>query len=226
MEQLLAQIEANPVIVNGQPSEPIERSDGSLKAPWKRKSRAIVGRRYQVGMVTKAGTLLSYRRSFNPSDRHTIAKFTCSQVKCGREAECRMDKYLDVNTSCGCLKDANVGRMIETVINSIPENVRENISKELELGKRSQYSIGELAVHFQLFGSFARCAMTRMRKRWAETEWTRLGEKRMKAIWRSVQKIGVSLTAKRYFHGMVCTVLVACRWFRLNYPAVSTFQPA
>jgi hypothetical protein len=138
--------------VNQHASDSVESFDVAVKAVWKRKSRAIVGKRYFVGMETKAGILTGWRRSPNPLNRHPTAKFICSQAKCGREAECRMDKFLDVNTSCGCLKDENVGKMIETVISSLPEPVQENIARELELGKRSKYSIGQLAVHFQLFG--------------------------------------------------------------------------
>lgn len=177
-------------------------------------------------MATAAGTLTGWRKAAaDAKDKHATAVFTCA--RCKREGcEARMDHYLDRDQSCGCLKDANVGKMIETIIESIPENVQESISKELELGKRSPYpTLGELAVHFNLFGTFARFAMMRMRKRWAESEWLRLGQKRMEAIWRSVQKVGIRATAKRFFQ-QTCTVLVACRWVRTYSPTYSTLQTA
>lgn len=188
--------------------------------PRAKRCRATKAKRYSIGMVTAAGTLLSWRPAVSLTNRHTIARFTCS--KCGKEKEQRMDAFLDANSSCGCLAQQNRDRMIETVIAAVPENVQESIAKELELGNDSA---GKIAVHFQLFGKFARYAMAKMRRRWAESEWLRLGRQKMEQIWRSVLDKGVHWTAKRFFHGMTATVKVAIRWVRLNSPIYSQLSP-
>jgi hypothetical protein len=72
-------------------------------------------KRYCVGLVTPAGTLTGWRRSYNLLNRHMIAIFTCS--KCNREkAESRMDAFLDRDTSCGCMGKTNRARLIDKII--------------------------------------------------------------------------------------------------------------
>src|ERR1035437_627209 len=130
---------------------PVESFAVAIKAAWKRKSRAIVGKRYFVGMETKAGILTGGCRSFNLLNNRTIAIFTCSRCKT-EKCEARMDAFLDRDQSCGCLGRAHTSHLIETVISAIPVNVQEDIAKEMELGRDS---VGEIAVHFDLFGKLA-----------------------------------------------------------------------
>jgi hypothetical protein len=152
----------------------------AVKSVWKHKSRAVVGRRYSLGMVTKAGTLTGWYRSFSLG--RMVAIFTCSRCKT-EGCEARMDAYVDRDQSCGCLGKANTDHLIEQVINAVPSNKREQMAKAMEIdellstGTRGTHkaSIGDIAVQFEMYGKLARYAMSRIRCRWKESEWIRLG---------------------------------------------------
>jgi hypothetical protein len=227
-------------LLNERSGVPVESFGVALRTPKRKRgyrpraSRATKPKRYHEGLVTKAGTLTGWHSSFNPLNRHLIAVFTCS--RCKREkCKSRMDAYLDRDQSCGCLSKANRNHLIWTVINSIPENVQEQIGKACEIGQLPskggcgtyKANAAQIALHFKVYGKLALYAVSKIRRRWAESEWDRLGQERMEQTWLSVLEEGGHWTARRYFHGMTASVKAACRWVRLYSPLYSaTLQTA